>query len=108
MAVAELDSTFVLEACPDTLLDSLSDSTLKEARTMVEPERTREQRIRRAARRQALDLRKSRTRDARALDFGLYALDSHLTGKRTWGYNEMDRPSKTLDEIESFLDGRLE
>ena len=71
-------------------------------------DKVRENRARRAARRQALVLVKSRTRDPRALDFGRYALDHYITGRRVWGYNDMARPGKTLDEIEAYLDRRYE
>jgi hypothetical protein len=78
-------------------------------RSTDKPEgKVRENRARRAARRQALVIVKSRTRDPRALDFGRYALDNFITGNRVWGYGEMDRPSKTLDEIEAYLDRRYE
>lgn len=57
---------------------------------------TREVRARRAAERQGIALSKSRRRDPRALDFGLWTLDDprrqrHLTGL-------------TLDQVEHYLD----
>jgi hypothetical protein len=71
---------------------------------MTEAERTREQRVRRAARRQGLQLVKSRTRDPRALDYARYALDSMITpNRRVWGYGQLGRPGATLDEIEDYL-----
>ena len=67
--------------------------------------RTRETRLRRAAQRQGLTLTKSRRRDPRALDYGLYFLA--LDGSHEW----RSRPAvdqgqgMTLDEVETYLRG---
>jgi hypothetical protein len=66
----------------------------------------RENRLRRAADRQGFRLTKSRSRDPRAVDFGLYALFNA-------GTNEAVNPklqgrwecSWTLDRVEEFLSG---
>ena len=61
-------------------------------------ERTREQRLRRAARRQGLSLQKSRVRDPRALDYGKWiVLDAQ---GRTLG-----RELPDLDAVEGYLNG---
>jgi len=57
--------------------------------------RTRENRLRRAAQRQGLRLSRSRRRDPRALDFGIYTL---LDGTTVVA-------SGTLDDVELFLLG---
>lgn len=61
------------------------------------PDKIRENRLRLAAQRQGLTLRKSRTRDPRALDYGRYTLtrDGHVDV-----YDSTD-----LDEIEAYLNG---
>ncbi len=61
-------------------------------------EKVRENRLRRAAERQGLVLKKSRRRDWRALDFGKYWLaDANL--------NLLETPEEgmNLDEIEAWL-----
>lgn len=60
-------------------------------------EKVRENRLRRMASRQGLTLHRSRRRDPRALDYGLY-----------WLRNANDEPAiapegTTLDEIERYL-----
>jgi hypothetical protein len=63
-------------------------------------EKVREDRLRRAAKRQGLRLIKSRTRDPRALDYGGYWLMDDAQ-QRAYG----PIPSgMTLDEVERFLD----
>jgi hypothetical protein len=66
--------------------------------------KVRENRLRRMADRQGLRLVKSRSRDPRAVDYGLYALIDHNTGgavnpaiANRWIC------SWTLDEVESWL-----
>jgi hypothetical protein len=60
--------------------------------------KTRENRLRRAAERQGLALRKSRTRDPRALTYGRYWLTDG-TGVATWS----TAAGVTLDQIEQEL-----
>jgi hypothetical protein len=66
-------------------------------------EKTRENRLRRMARRQGLDLQKSRRRDPRALDFGGYQLIDRGSNSPVLG--ELDRHGfgASLDDIEAFL-----
>jgi hypothetical protein len=61
-------------------------------------EKIREDRLRRAARRQGFQLRKSRTRDPRAYTYGVYYLISVNTDRL--GSNEH---GLSLDEVERFL-----
>ena len=72
-------------------------------------ERSREARLRRAAVRQGLTLRKSRRRDPRALDFGRYWL---IRGDETVVSAVLGDPDVlgaklgvTLDEVEAYLTG---
>ena len=63
------------------------------------PTKIDENRVRRMAQRQGYTLHKSRRRDPRALDYGVYWLDSDRTGVR-------DRtPQTTLERIEAHLLG---
>lgn len=64
-------------------------------------QRVRENRLRRAAKRQGLRLVKSRRRDPRALDYGRYwLLDSR---NRLLSGNPYRDHSATLDEVEKYL-----
>jgi hypothetical protein len=66
-------------------------------------EKTRENRLRRVAERQGLQLAKSRRRDPRAIDFGGYMLSSSIKNFAVMG----DQPfafSATLDDVEAYLD----
>lgn len=58
-------------------------------------EKVREDRLRRAADRQGLTLRKSRTRDPRALDYGLYRIVDNN--------NYEHYSAQSLDAIERWL-----
>lgn len=60
-------------------------------------EKVRENRLRRAAQRQGLFLRKSGRRDPRAIDYGVYWLVNRRTGHETSGLS--------LDEVEETLLG---
>jgi hypothetical protein len=69
--------------------------------TTMTADKTREQRLRRAARRQGLELMKSRTRDPRALDYGRwYILDGQTSAIVAGDPNRMD-----LDDVERYLLG---
>lgn len=73
---------------------------------METDEKVRENRLRRMAERQGLRLVKSRRRDPRALDYGLYVLVQDTAGDK-----ELDAQMKafengdklTLDEVDSLL-----
>jgi hypothetical protein len=72
----------------------------------VEAERTREQRLRRAAARQRLRLVKSKRKDPRAWDYGGFMLVDESTngvilGAPPTGSNGI----ATLDEVEQYLTG---
>ncbi|MGW2936071.1 hypothetical protein ACWDA7_30435 [Streptomyces sp. NPDC001156] len=60
-------------------------------------DKIRENRLRRMAGRQGLSLRRSRRRDPRALDYGLYWLD------RADGTTATAPEGSTIDEIEHYL-----
>jgi hypothetical protein len=66
--------------------------------------RTREQRLRRAAARQRLQLVKSRRRDPRAFDFEKYMLISPDTTAIVAG-ELAGHPAWTLDDVEAYLNG---
>lgn len=74
-------------------------------------EKVRENRLRRMADRQGLRVKKSRRRDYRARDFGLYwVVDPGIPGDNDWpdGEHPAHRfPWKggDLDEVESYLTG---
>jgi len=61
-------------------------------------EKVRENRLREAAKRQGLELSKSRRRDPRALDFGRWQV---IDASRGAVVAECD----SIDEVESYLDG---
>lgn len=65
----------------------------------MDPEKVRENRLRRMAARQGLVLKKSRRRDPRAFDYGNYWLTDKKTGFLVaggeWGIN--------LDEVQNWL-----
>jgi hypothetical protein len=67
----------------------------------VTEEKIRENRLRRAARRQGLKLTKSRRRDPRALDYGRYWLTDTYTNR-----DLVDINGYTLDEVEEVLHTR--
>lgn len=66
-------------------------------------EKTRENRLRRMARRQGLDLEKSRRRDPRALDYGGYQLIARGSNSLVLGELAGNGFSASLDDIEAFL-----
>jgi hypothetical protein len=61
-------------------------------------ERVRQNRVRRAAARQGIDLRKIRRMDPRAIDYGLWTLDDPRGGVHLAGV--------TLDVVEVYLTDR--
>jgi hypothetical protein len=70
------------------------------------PEKVRENRLRRMAERQGLRLVKSRRRDPRAIDYGLYTLVSDRTNTTVAGTERTTgRPEFTLDDVEAWLTG---
>ena len=66
-------------------------------------EKTRENRLRRMARQQGLDLEKSRRRDPRALDYGGYQLIARGSNSLVLGELAGNGFSASLDDIEAFL-----
>lgn len=66
------------------------------------PEKVHENRVRRMARRQGLELRKSGRRDPLALDFGRYVLVDAASGAIVAG-EAAGRHAWTLEDIERYL-----
>jgi hypothetical protein len=66
-------------------------------------DKVRENKLRRAAHRQGLQLAKSRARDPRAIDFGRYVLRDELTTGVVFGIGVHQRFTATLDDIEAYL-----
>ena len=73
----------------------------------ADEEKVRENRFRRMADRQGLILKKSRRRDPRAIDFGMYALLDANTGAPLHAGDPTGRTiySLDLDEVEEWLTG---
>ncbi|MGH7611643.1 MAG: hypothetical protein ACREN4_06460 [Candidatus Dormibacteria bacterium] len=66
--------------------------------------KVRENRLRRMAERQGLQLVKSRRRDPRALDYGLFWLTSRNSNRIVLGWEAGGR-GVTLDAVETYLSG---
>jgi hypothetical protein len=68
-------------------------------------EKTRERRLRRMAQRQGLTLQKSRRRDPRAIDYGMWFVISVTTPGGHWRSRQLESSKQglTLDEVERFL-----
>lgn len=69
---------------------------------MSENEKVRENRLRRKAGRQGLQLLKSRRRDPDAMDYGCYALADVSTNGAVFGFGTFGFEA-SLDDIEAFL-----
>lgn len=69
---------------------------------MTDPEKVRENRLRRMASRQGLMLKRSRRRDPRASDYGCYWLIDAWTNVVVAGAGP-NGPSMDLDEVEAAL-----
>ncbi len=69
--------------------------------------KVRENRARRVAQRQALRLEKSRRRDARALDFGLYNLIDLREQKIICHLAPLDQIERILDAPNKILNGEV-
>ena len=69
---------------------------------MTENYKIYENRIRRMASRQGLELRKSYRRDPRALDYGMYVLVDPETNTIVFGA-DTGRYDQTLEQIEAYL-----
>jgi hypothetical protein len=68
-------------------------------------EKVRENLLRRVADRQGLALRKSRTRDPRAIDYDRWMIVSLIPGRPDIGTGPTGKPTMTLDEVEANLMG---
>jgi hypothetical protein len=68
-------------------------------------EKVRENRLRRMAERQGLALVKSRRRDTRASDYGMYMLVDAFNNSVVAGTAATGRPNFTLDDVEGYLTG---
>ena len=66
-------------------------------------EKVRENRLRRMAERQGLELRKSRRRDPRAIDYGTYMLVNAEINGVVAGAAGTGGPNFTLDDVETYL-----
>lgn len=73
--------------------------------TVTDGEKVRENRLRRAAGRQGLQLVKSRRRDPRAFDYGGYMLVDIDTNVVVVGSEGVGRPHWSLDDVEKYLTG---
>jgi len=73
----------------------------------MNPDKVRENRIRRMAQRQGLRVVKSRRRDPQALDFGYYYIVDISTGEGPFivAGAESGRADYTLDDVEKYLTG---
>lgn len=74
--------------------------------SMNNEDKVRENRLRRAAQRQGLTIVKSRRRDPRATDYGVYYIAEVTAPGGHWRSREMLTPEQgfSLDEVEAFLD----
>ena len=70
---------------------------------MSDAEKVRENRLRRAARRQGFELRKSRRRDPGAYDYGRWMIVEPGGNTVVAGAQDTGTPSMTLDEVEDWL-----
>jgi hypothetical protein len=68
-----------------------------------QPLKVKENKLRRASDRQGLRLVKSRSRDPRAVDYGLFALVDSETGVAVNPLLKRFECSWTLDEVEGYL-----
>jgi hypothetical protein len=69
----------------------------------AEQSKVRENRLRRMADRQGLQLVKSRRRDPRAIDYGGYMLVDPRTNSVVAGAEGVGRPHWSLDDVERYL-----
>jgi hypothetical protein len=72
-------------------------------RAVMSADKARENRLRRMARRQGMDLQKSRRRDPRALDYGGYQLIDRGSRSLVFGQIAGTAFGASLDDIEAFL-----
>lgn len=69
---------------------------------MAAKEKSREIRFRRMAKRQGLELKKSRRRDPKAVDFGGYMLIDQRTGEPVLGKDHYPFQA-SLEDVEKYL-----
>lgn len=72
---------------------------------MSQEEKIRENRLRRMASRQGLAIRKSRTRDPRAIDYGRWVIIDPYADAVVAGTGGIGRPHWSLDDVERYLEG---
>jgi hypothetical protein len=72
---------------------------------VTDHEKVRENRLRRMAERQGLALRKTRRRDPRAIDYGMYALIDPVRNSVVAGVAGTGRFEWDLDDVEAYLLG---
>ena len=68
-------------------------------------EKVRENRARRAAKRQGLELKASGRRDPRAIDYACYMLVDPFRNMIVAGVGATGRPEFSLDDVEEYLTG---
>jgi hypothetical protein len=71
----------------------------------MNPDKVRENRIRRMAQRQGLCVVKSRRRDPQAIDFGYYYIVDISTNCVVAGTERTQRAEYTLNDVEEYLTG---
>ncbi|MBA3266945.1 MAG: hypothetical protein H0T70_01620 [Acidimicrobiia bacterium] len=74
-----------------------------EDNTMSDSEKVRENRLRATAERQGYALKKSRRRDPRASDYGIYMIVKIQTNTVVAGTEGTGRPNMSLDDVEQWL-----
>jgi len=75
---------------------------------MTDVEKVRENRLRRAAKRQGLDIKKSRMRDPRAIGYGKWMIIDPKTNTAVAGTAATGRPEFSVDDVEDWLIGERE
>jgi Cdc6-like AAA superfamily ATPase len=78
-------------------------TTITRRYDVEQDEKVRENRLRRMAERQGLRLEKSRRRDPRAIDYGMYTLVDPNSNAIVAGAEGTGRPNFSLDDVEAFL-----
>jgi hypothetical protein len=84
------------------MLPSITSSIARSI-TLADPEKVRENRLRRIAERQGLRLVKSRRRDPQAWDYGLWMIVDRETKAVVAGTGAAGRPEFTVDDVEVWL-----
>lgn len=78
-------------------------SNILQEDAMSDAEKVRENRLRRMAERQGFALTKSRRRDPRATDYGMFMIINAQTNTVVTGTEGTGRPNMSLDDVEQWL-----